>query len=166
MPRAWRPSAKSAAESASPVASARSVSRASPESAAWPGSRNDSPRSGRRTRAAPRIVSVTPSKALTTTTGRRPAASWRATTSTAAAMSSGRRRTEPPNLSTTTPDDDARVTLPASGRGRLVGQAHLAARQGAAGTHDPGQLVQRADDARVGRLRLAIGRDADSLGSV
>ena len=101
MPRAWRPSAKSAAESASPVASARSVSRARGESEAWRGSLIERPPSGRSTAAADRMVSVTPSKALTTTTGSSPARRCSATTSTAAAMSSGRRRTEPPNLSTT-----------------------------------------------------------------
>jgi FMN phosphatase YigB (HAD superfamily) len=69
MPRAWRPTANRAAERASPVASARSVSRASADSAACPGSRSQPPPSGRRTRAAPRIVSVTPSNALTTTQG-------------------------------------------------------------------------------------------------
>src|SRR5688500_815989 len=154
VPRAWRPSANRAAESASPVARARSVSRARLEPGSCDGPRSHAPSSGSSTRAAPRIVSVTPSKALTTTTGRSPAARCRSTTATAAAISSGRRSTDPPNLSTTTSEGEP-DTASSAGRGWTGKRATR--------RDDLRDLVQRTDAAHVGRHRLIRWRDVHPL---
>ena len=70
-------------------------------------------------------------------------------------MSSGRRRTDPPNLSTTISEDDGRHALrprPRPGdRPPRPDAGAGAARQRAAGANDRRQLVERVDDAHVGR---------------